>query len=341
MKRAFLLLLLLTLLLISTLLQSAREATVFHGGSILGSVPLWQLRHALPSGIFASGTLMVAAGTGAQFWLGLLPSCGARWTPIPALSRICSCGLWCGWLILSLCTLSLPDIFHEVGAARSSLFSPENYLLLQGGLIPMALCHALRGKVRQRLSLCTALVSAGVALACGLLWWHDRPLDFLTLSLVCPLALLLLLPGDASPKLGWLFITSLALAAYALVSRALVLRYPPSPTVPDDLPLILGGAFALLTLLPVCLPPFRKRIFLRVGAGCSLLLVAGYNLDALVAGGSADASFLPEGKVVSCYLLSLLVVALLGALRFISLHSKQKSPRHEFRDCNQGGKGVD
>lgn len=341
MKRAFLLLLLLILLLLSALLQSAREATVFHGGNILGSIPLWQLRHALPRSIFAAGAFMVAIGTGAQFWLGLLPSCGAGWTPTASLRHLSSCGLWCGWLILSLCTLSLPDIFPGEEAGEAPFFSPEVYLLLQAGFIPMALCHALRGKLRQRLSLVAAFVSAGVALACGLLWWHDRPLDFLTLSLVGSPALLLLLPGLPSPKVGWLFIASLALAAYALVSRSLILSYLPSPHAEDKLPLAVGTAFALLALLPICLPALRRASLLRAWAGCALLLAAGYNLCALVASRGAGGPPLPGREVVVCYLLALITVALLSILRFLSLRPKQKSSQNEFGDCNQAGKGVD
>lgn len=351
MKRAFLLLLLLTLLLLATLLQTVQEATVFHGGSLWGTIPLWQLRHALPCGLFAAGTLMVSIGVGAQFWRELLPLCGAQWTPEDFLFRLCSCGLWCGWLLLAICTTALPDIFPGAGKEGDGLFSREHYLLLQVGILPMAFCHALRGAWRARLALVTVMLSAGTALACGLLWWHDRPMDFLALSLLSPLALILLLTGCQTPVrrfgLGWLFVTSLALAAYALISRYLVLHYPPrSPSPPphidgDAVTLVVGATFALLALLPVCLPPLRRRQGFRWLSLPALLLVAACHLSALSLSSTDAAPSLPEKNTLMCYALALPLVALLATLRFLSLRPAQKSSQNEFRGCNQRGKGVD
>ncbi len=340
MKRAFLLLLLLTLLLLATLLQQVREATVFHSGRLWGTIPLWQLRHALPCGLFAVGTLMVSIGVGAQFWRGLLPLCGAKETPQDALFRLCSCGLWCGWLLLAICTPALPDIFPEAGKEGGGLFSREHYLLLQAGILPMAFCHALRGAWRERLALFSVMVSAGTALACGLMWWHDRPMDFLALSLLCPLALILLLPGRQAP--GWLFVTSLALAAYALISRYLVLHYPPSLRGGGDADaLVVGAAFGLLALLPVCLPLLRGRQGFRWLALPALLLVAACHFSALSVPPSDVTSSLPGRYALMCYAVALPIVALLATLRFLSLRPEQKSSQDEFGGCNQGGKGVD
>jgi len=351
MKRAFLLLLLLTLLLLATLLQAVQEATVFHGGKLWGTIPLWQLRHALPCGLFAAGALMVSIGVGAQFWRELLPLCGARWTPEDFLFRLCSCGLWCGWLLLAICTTALPDIFPGAGKEGNGLFSREHYLLLQAGILPMAFCHALRGAWRKRLALLIVMISAGTALACGLMWWHDRPMDFLVLSLLSPLALILLLPDRQTPGrpsgIGWLFVTSLALAAYALISRYLVLHYPPSPHPPfphggeDADALVAGGGFALLALLPVCLPLLRGRQGFRWLSLPALLLVAACYLNALSVSPTAATPSLPEKNTLMCYALALPLTALLATLRFLSLRPAQKSSQGEFRDCNQGGKGVD
>ncbi len=291
-RRFFLVALVLLLLLVNAALAQVINATIFSGGEFLGFIPFWEMKESLPAALFAAASFAVAAGLGAQFWRGLLPSCGAgAWVPEARLSQLAAAGLWCGWPLLAACMVAAHFVFPWANAGESiadTLFSRENlFILLYAGvaLAVLAQClHAWRGR---RTGLACALLTAAVALACGQLWWQGHALDFLALALVAPLALILLLPHGEEQRrpLAWLLMAALALATYACGSQYLMTAYLPGgdaafPTAQGGWA-ILSAACALaapaLALALALIPALRRcASALRACAALALLLALAY-----------------------------------------------------------------
>lgn len=144
-NRLFLLTLLSILLLVQAVLRSATQATPFSGGDTLGGIPFWELRGAIPLGIFAAGMFLVAAAaailclqTALQLWKGAPQKNNQAHTLVSAL-------LWCGAPAMAICYNALPHIFSWLQAYDPSGWQTRQHLewVLHGGLALLVLCHVL------------------------------------------------------------------------------------------------------------------------------------------------------------------------------------------------------
>lgn len=144
-NRLFLLTLLSVLLLVQAVLRSATQATPFSGGDTLGGIPFWELRGAIPLGIFAAGLFLVAAAAAIlcmqaalQLWKGSPQKNSRAHTLVSAL-------LWCGAPAMAICYNALPHIFNWLQAYDPTGWQTRQHLewVLHGGLALLILCHVL------------------------------------------------------------------------------------------------------------------------------------------------------------------------------------------------------
>ena len=99
------------LMLILAALRAAHMATPFSGGSTLGGISFWDLRGALPLGVFMAGALLLISAAAAQCAQAALHLAGWHQRLALSLGSIASAGLWCGVPCLACCYNSLPHIF--------------------------------------------------------------------------------------------------------------------------------------------------------------------------------------------------------------------------------------
>ncbi len=328
-SRVFLIALVLLLLLVNAAFAQAMNATVVSGGSLLGLIPFWELKHSLPCGIFAAAALAAALGMGAQFWAGLLPACGAgKWVPAKHLSQFATTGLWCGWPLLGACFAVAASLFPwaSPGAQGEAWFQSRNALMVQLGasVVLLAVLRAVQGMRGGKAGLPQVFVSAAVALSCGLMWWNGRALDFLAMALIAPPALSLLLAPPAKKKarnsLAWLLVAALALGTYACGSQYLMVAYLPEPVSGWGLLSACCAGLALLLTLALALFPRLRchALSLRVAAALALLLLVGYNWEMLAPHVLTQKHLLtyPAAWVGACvYALFLVAIAGLARLR--------------------------
>lgn len=144
-NRLFLLTLLSVLLLVQAVLRSATQATPFSGGDTLGGIPFWELRGAIPLGIFAAGLFLVAAAAALlcmqaalQLWKGAPQKYSQAQALVSAL-------LWCGAPAMAICYNSFPYIFDWLQAYDPTGWQTRQHLewVLHGGLALLVLCHVL------------------------------------------------------------------------------------------------------------------------------------------------------------------------------------------------------
>ena len=130
--RLFILLLAGLLILATAALQNTAQATPFAGGRVLGDIPLWDLRAAIPFGIFTAGFFVAVAGMGAQLLrsgailAGRSRGCCGRFT-----GRMAVAALWCGWPFMACC--------------MGALLLPLLHYQLYGSIAAMVLCRLLEG----------------------------------------------------------------------------------------------------------------------------------------------------------------------------------------------------
>lgn len=296
--RIFLGILVLVLILLNALQTRVLDASpLLDTPSLLGT-PFWQLKTALSAGLFTATSMMAAVGIGAFFWLGLLPACGARWTPEPALLRLGYCGAWCAWPVAASCIPALsycvfPWVREEY---LDGAFSGTALLMGQMTLsliFLILLGYLLQGPARDRTRLPAVFVSALIALGCGLLWWWGKGLDFLVMALASSLSVIILLPHNPGirPLLGSLLAVSAALCVYVMGFGGMMTAYAPtaqfSPALPGEsgvtaticvIVLVLAGI--LLALLPV----LRRRG--KVLAGLPILLCGLLVVISIIMSGS-------------------------------------------------------
>lgn len=144
-NRLFLLSLLSVLLLVQAVLRSATQATPFSGGDTLGGIPFWELRGAIPLGIFAAGLFLVTAAApilclqaALQLWKGAPQKYSQASLLVSAL-------LWCGAPAMAICYNALPYIFDWLQAYDPTGWQTRQHLewVLHGGLALLVLCHVL------------------------------------------------------------------------------------------------------------------------------------------------------------------------------------------------------
>lgn len=142
-NRLFLLVLLSVLLLIQAALRSAAQATPFSGGETLGGVSFWELRGALPLGVFAAGLLLVTTAAMAQCLQATLSLAHTRSRLHFHAGLIASASLWCGAPLMAMCYASLPCIFTWIPACDPQGWQTPQHLewVLNGCIITLVLCR--------------------------------------------------------------------------------------------------------------------------------------------------------------------------------------------------------
>lgn len=169
-NRLFLLALVAVLLLLQAGMRSAAQATPFHGGSTIGGISFWELRGALPLGIFAAGILLVSiAGTAQCLQAALQWSKGRRQLEIRA-GRISSAALWCGAPLMAMCPSTLlPCIFPWLYAYDPDGWQTLSSLqwVLHGSIILLIICRGISMMQRPAVAVMTLSLSLFCLLAIG------------------------------------------------------------------------------------------------------------------------------------------------------------------------------
>ena len=148
-NRLFLLALVAVLLLMQAVLRSAFMATPFSGGETLGGISFWELRGAIPLGVFAAGLLLLTTAAAA-----LIAQAAAQLTHgTPRirkhLSVLAAASLWCGIPTVAGCLNALPYIFPWLLAYDSGSWQTQQHLewTLHGSMILLVICH-IAGQIR-------------------------------------------------------------------------------------------------------------------------------------------------------------------------------------------------
>lgn len=139
--RLFLLSLVAVLLLVQILLRTAAMATPFSQETTWGGLSFWELRGALPLGVFAAAWLMLTTAALSQCAQSALLLAG-RFPPLAArLGNLVSAGLWCGIPLLACCLNALPHIFPRIPTGWQAGFPLE--WMIHGCIILLLLCRGL------------------------------------------------------------------------------------------------------------------------------------------------------------------------------------------------------
>lgn len=173
-NRLFLLALLAALILIQAVLRSAAMSTPFHGGSTLGGYTFWELRGALPLGVFAAGSLLFLSAAAAQCAQAILQLAQKNKSSLAhKLGSIASAGLWCGAPCLAACYNALPYIFPWLSAYDPQGWQTVQHLewALHCSLIALILCRALTLSKPRMAAYLTLPASLLCLLACGQMWF--------------------------------------------------------------------------------------------------------------------------------------------------------------------------
>lgn len=141
--RLFLLVLVTVLLLMQAVLRSAAQATPFSGGATLGGISFWELRGALPLGVFAAGLLLVTTAAMAQCIQAALHQVHTRSRIQAHAGYIASACLWCGAPLMAMCYAALPHIFPWLQAYNPQGWQTLRHLewVLNGSIITLVLCR--------------------------------------------------------------------------------------------------------------------------------------------------------------------------------------------------------
>ncbi len=174
--RLFLLVLLAALILIQAVLRSAAMSTPFHGGSTLGGYTFWELRGALPLGVFAAGSLLFLSASAAQCAQAVLQIVRKNnGGLIHKLGSIAAAGIWCGAPCLAACYNALPYIFPWLNDYNPQVWQTARHLEwgLHGSIIALVLCRVLTlGK--PGVAACITLpLSLLCMLVCGQMWFGN------------------------------------------------------------------------------------------------------------------------------------------------------------------------
>lgn len=192
-NRLFLLALVAVLLLVQSALRAAAQATPFSGGSTWGGISFWEIRGALPMGVFAAAILLVCTAGMAQLTLAALRMTGRSGRLGRNASALTSACLWCGAPLLLACYPSLSFVFSWVQGTSLSAWQTETYLqwAIHGSLILLILCRFINFSNR-----------AWVA-------WVQLPaalLVLLILGLICFNSAMILFPCAAMSTAGFLML---------------------------------------------------------------------------------------------------------------------------------------
>lgn len=149
-NRLFLLVLVAVILLVQAVLRTATLATPFSLDNTLFGVPYWELRGALPLGVFAAGLLLVSTAAAAQTAQAAFQAAGYRSRIAGNTGPIISAALWCGIPTMAACFGELPHIFPWLLEHNPTGWQTREHLewALHGCPVLLVICrllHAAKG----------------------------------------------------------------------------------------------------------------------------------------------------------------------------------------------------
>ncbi len=195
--RIFILLLAGALLLAVTTMRNTAQSSPFSDASFMGSIPLWDLRAAIPFGIFSAGLFAALGGMSAQLLRSCLLLAGkTRTCTTRCTGRLTTAALWCGWPFVVCCMGALFYIAPEYYLPEASV-QPNHLAALQplltyqlyGSIFLLLLCRILENLFPGRRwvgGLCL-LPAAACIISTDLLWGHGYGLLILTALLLLPI----------------------------------------------------------------------------------------------------------------------------------------------------------
>ena len=266
--RAFILLLAGALILATGLLHNAADATPFSGGALLGDhFPLWELRAAIPFGIFSAGLFVALVGMSAQLVRGAYQLCqhGSAAAATTA-RRIATAALWCGWPFVLCCTNALLYIaprFYIPGLEPApnhlEALRPLLHYQLYGALAAMLLCRmsCIRWPHARLCGAFCIILPLAALLSTDILWGSGHFYILWAALPVFPAVILLSRPGIISRCGGSLL---LAVAAAVL---GISLQHRPTrglfPTGTADYVFYLLSLALILVLMLLKIADIRYR----------------------------------------------------------------------------------
>lgn len=174
-NRLFLLALLAALLIIQAVLRTAIMATPFSMGTTLGGYSFWELRGALPMGVFSIGCLLFLSAATAQCAQAGLQFCHKGNRRLSRkLGSVVSAGLWCGAPCMASCYNALTCIFPWMSSCNPQVWQSTQLLewLLHGSIIALVLCRALTLSRHPAAAWITLPLSLLCLLVCGQAWFN-------------------------------------------------------------------------------------------------------------------------------------------------------------------------
>ena len=142
-NRLFLLALVAVLLLVQAVLRTAAMATPLSLATTWGGYTFWELRGALPLGVFAAGMLLVSTAALAQSAQAALLIAGRYQRLTRNLGSIVSAGLWCGAPLVASCMNALQYIFPWLSSYDPTGWQTAGHLewVLHGSIILLIICR--------------------------------------------------------------------------------------------------------------------------------------------------------------------------------------------------------
>ncbi len=136
-NRLFLLALVAALLLVQAVLRTAAMATPLSLATTWGGVSFWELRGAVPLGVFAAGIALLSAAAVAQSTQAALLIAGRCQRLAHNLGSIVSAGLWCGAPLMAASLNALPYIFPWLNVYNPAGWQTSEHLdwALHGSVI--------------------------------------------------------------------------------------------------------------------------------------------------------------------------------------------------------------
>ncbi len=204
-RRLFLLALVAVILLVQATLRTAFMATPFSGGETLGGLSFWELRGAIPLGVFAAGLLLVTTAAASIIARAAIQLTGGHAGLRDRLSALSTASLWCGIPAMAGCFNVLPYIFPWLIGANSSSWQTQQHLdwVLHGSLILLVVCHVAGQATRKSapvvlpiallcllalgqigFSMAFILMPASIMTAAGMLMFHGKGRRWATIPLL-------------------------------------------------------------------------------------------------------------------------------------------------------------
>lgn len=187
----------------------------------MGDIPLWELRAAIPFGIFAAGFFVAVVGMGTQLLRsGLILAGRSRGCCGRFSGRMSVAALWCGWPFMACCMgalLYIVPAYFIPGATvqpnHQEVLRPLLPYQLYGSMAAMVLCRLLEGffPARRWVGGVGVLLTVSVLFSSELLWGGGHGC-FLLIALGCMIATSIMCSGRGMRFVGLLLQVASAVA---------------------------------------------------------------------------------------------------------------------------------